>query len=133
MKSSIIHHQTIALPPFPKLKSSRFWDVKIIFNFEYRQQTNTFIDFAVFVDASNVWTIKEYEKQQGVVFYINEFYKQLGLSWGIGIRPNFKFIIIRLDAGIQIYDPSYTMNERWVITKPSWDRCSLHFAVGYPF
>ncbi len=108
-------------------------DVKMILNFEYRQQTNTFIDLAAFVDAGNVWTIKEYEKQQGGMFYLNEFYKQLGLSWGIGIRPNFKFIIIRLDAGMQIYDPSYAMDERWVITKPSWDRCSLHFAVGYPF
>ena len=112
---------------------SQTGDVKMIFNFEYRQQTNTFIDLAAFVDAGNVWTIKEYEKQQGGMFYLNEFYKQLGLSWGIGIRPNFKFIIIRLDAGMQIYDPSCAIDERWVITKPSWDRCSLHFAVGYPF
>lgn len=108
-------------------------DIKIIMNFEYRQQTNTFLDLAAFLDAGNVWTIKNYEKQQGGQFSFDSFYKELGFSWGIGLRPNFKFIIIRLDAGMQIYDPSYPLSERWVITRPSWDRCSLHFAIGYPF
>ncbi len=108
-------------------------DVKFVANLEYRQQTNTFLDFAAFLDAGNVWTIENYEKQKGGQFGFNTFYKELGFSWGVGIRPNFKFILIRLDAGMQIYNPAYPESERWVITSPSWNKCALHFAVGYPF
>lgn len=109
-------------------------DVKIIMNLEYRFQTNTFIDLATFVDAGNVWTIKNYANQQNGAFSWSRFYKEMGLSWGLGIRPNFKFIIIRLDAGMKVYDPALTFSKRWVITHPTWkESFALHFAIGYPF
>lgn len=108
-------------------------DVKIVFNLEYRQQTNSFLEIAAFLDAGNVWTIKEYEQQKKGAFSFESFYKELGWSWGIGLRPNFKFIIIRLDAGMQIYNPTYSGSEAWVITRPNWKFCAFHFAIGYPF
>lgn len=108
-------------------------DVKVFLNFEYRQQTNTFIDLAAFVDAGNVWTIKDYDEQAGGSFNIATFYKEMGLAWGLGIRPNFKFILIRLDAGMQIYNPVYYGSDAWVITHPSSKNFAFHFAIGYPF
>lgn len=112
---------------------SQTGDVKMVFNFEYRQKTNTFIDLAAFLDAGNVWTIGEYATQMGGQFSGN-FYKELGFSWGVGIRPNFDFLLLRFDVGMQIYNPAYPESERWVITHPSWnDNFALHFSVGYPF
>ena len=109
-------------------------DVKLILNLEYRFQTNTFIDLAAFLDAGNVWTIKNYENQEDGAFSWNRFYKELGTSWGVGIRPNFKFIIVRLDAGMKIYDPAKESTDKWVIAHPEWtDSFALHFAIGYPF
>ncbi len=108
-------------------------DVKIIFNVEYRQKTNSFLDVAVFFDAGNVWTVRDYEQQPDGQFSPTTFYKELGMAWGVGIRPNLKFIVLRLDAGMQIHDPALSGSSRWVITHPSWDICALHFAIGYPF
>lgn len=108
-------------------------DVKLVLNFEYRQQTNSFLEVAAFLDAGNVWTIKNYEQQQNGGFAFNTFFKELGWSWGVGLRPNFKFIIIRLDAGMQIYNPLYKGSDAWVIAHPAWKFCALHFAIGYPF
>ena len=105
-------------------------DVKIVLNLEYRQQTNTFLDVAAFLDAGNIWTVKDYETQKNGQFNIAGFYKEMGFSWGLGIRPNFKFIVLRLDAGMQLFSPT----DGWVALHPSWkNTCALHFAVGYPF
>ena len=90
-------------------------DIKIILNVEYRIKTKSFMEYAVFVDAGNVWTIRNYESQPGGLFEWNKFLEQMGLSWGVGIRPNFGFILLRLDLGMKIYNPEITDRTRWVI------------------
>ncbi len=109
-------------------------DIKILLNLEYRLKTKTFLEYAAFIDAGNVWTIREYDNQPGGVFKWDSFWKEMGLSWGIGIRPNFGFILIRIDVGMKIYSPEPLSGMHWVITKPSLKRdFAYHFAIGYPF
>jgi outer membrane protein assembly factor BamA len=109
-------------------------DIKILLNLEYRRKTDTFLEYAAFIDAGNVWTIRNYDNQPGGTFRWNSFWKEMALAWGVGIRPNFGFVLIRIDFGMKIYSPESLDNLHWVITKPSFRRdFAYHFAIGYPF
>jgi outer membrane protein assembly factor BamA len=109
-------------------------DIKILLNMEYRMKTKSFMEYAAFVDAGNVWTIRDYDNQPEGLFKLDSFWKEMGLSWGIGFRPNFGFILIRVDFGMKIYSPESLNDMHWVITRPNLSRdVAFHFAVGYPF
>jgi outer membrane protein assembly factor BamA len=92
------------------------------------------LEAALFLDAGNIWTIRDYAEQPTGVFRWNEFYKQIACNYGAGLRLDFDFFVIRVDMGIKLYDPGYPIkNERWR-TELSWKNdFALHFAVGYPF
>ncbi len=109
-------------------------DIKLDLNIESRFKIFWKLEGAIFLDAGNIWTIRDYKEQPGGFFKFNEFYKQIGMSYGLGLRANFSFFIIRLDMGIKLYDPGYEdLSDRWR-TSISWkDDFAIHFAVGYPF
>lgn len=108
-------------------------DIKLDFNLEARFHLFWKLETALFVDAGNIWTIKDYAEQPTGVFKFNNFYKQIALDYGVGLRLNFDFFVVRLDLGIKLYDPGRNANERWR-TELSWQEdFALHFAVGYPF
>lgn len=109
-------------------------DIKLDLNLEYRTKLVWLLELAAFIDAGNIWTLKD-EGQVGGQFKFDTFYKQIALGYGIGIRLNFDYFVIRLDWGLKAYDPSRADGERWRFV-PGWDilkDTALHFAVGYPF
>lgn len=109
-------------------------DIKFDLNVEARFKLFWKLEGAAFIDAGNIWTIKAYKEQPKGQFQWSEFYKQIGCSYGIGLRLNFDFFVIRVDMGLKLYDPCYeTRSERWR-TSFNWkDDVAFHFAVGYPF
>ena len=109
-------------------------DIRLDLNLEARFKLFWKIYGALFVDAGNIWTIKEYEEQPGGFFQFSEFYKEIACSYGIGLRADFDYFVIRLDMGIKLYEPSGTTStERWR-TDLTWKNdFALHFAIGYPF
>lgn len=109
-------------------------DIKLDLNVEARFKLFWKLEGAAFIDAGNIWTIKDYAEQPGGQFRWNSFYKQIGCSYGIGLRLNFDFFVLRVDMGLKLYDPSYeTQSERWRSSFNWNDDVSFHFAVGYPF
>ncbi|EGJ71603.1 surface antigen (D15) [Bacteroides coprosuis DSM 18011] len=110
-------------------------DIKLDVNLEYR--TNLFwkLRGAVFVDAGNIWTIREYDTQPGGQFKFNEFYRQIAISYGLGLRFDFDFFVVRLDGGMKAINPEFKSGkERYPIINPKFGRdFAFHFAVGYPF
>ncbi len=109
-------------------------DIRLDLNAELRFKLFWKIYGALFVDAGNIWTIKNYEEQSGGYFQFSTFYKEIACSYGIGIRADFDYFVIRLDMGVKLYEPSgTTTSERWR-TDLTWQNdFALHFAVGYPF
>lgn len=109
-------------------------DIKFDLNLEARFRLVWKLEAALFLDAGNIWTIRNYPEQPSGMFMWNEFYKQIACNYGAGIRLDFDFFVIRVDMGIKLYDPSYPIvSERWR-TELTWrDDFALHFAVGYPF
>lgn len=91
------------------------------------------IQSALFVDAGNIWMIKDYEDYSGGTFKFNSFYKQIAIGTGVGLRLNFGFFIFRLDAGIPLHDPSLPEGEQWLDMQDALQRTNLNFGIGYPF
>lgn len=109
-------------------------DIRLDGSVEYRARLFWKLEMAAFVDAGNVWTIRNYESQPGGLFRFDTFYKEIALSYGLGVRFDFNYFILRLDLGLKAYDPSLIGDRPWVIRRPFGSgNQALHFAVGYPF
>lgn len=109
-------------------------DLKLLLNLEYRTKLFWKIEAAAFVDAGNIWTIKNYESQPEGQFKFTEFYKQIALAYGLGLRIDFSYFLIRFDMGAKAYNPARIPSERWRFKGINWkDDFALHFAIGYPF
>ncbi len=109
-------------------------DIKIDLNLEYRTRFFWKLEAAAFIDAGNIWTIKDYEAQEGGKFKLNSFYKEIALGYGLGLRLDYDFFLIRLDAGWKAYNPGNRGKDRWTILHPNFrNNFAWHIAVGYPF
>jgi outer membrane protein assembly factor BamA len=110
-------------------------DMKLDLNMEYRTKLFWKFNGAFFVDAGNIWTLREYIDQPGGKFKIDEFYKQIAVAYGFGVRLNFSYFILRFDMGMKAVNPAYeTKREHYPVIHPNFDRdFSFHFAVGMPF
>ena len=110
-------------------------DIKLDLNVEYRTFLFWKIHGALFVDAGNIWTLRKYDEQPGGQFRFDKFYKQIAVAYGLGLRLNFDYFILRFDAGMKAVDPAYeTSREHYPLLHPKWSRdFTFHFAVGLPF
>ena len=109
-------------------------DIKLDLNLEYRTFLFWKLNGAAFIDAGNVWNIRNQGIQSEGVFKFNRFYKQLAVSYGLGIRFDLDFLILRFDGGMKAVNPMYTGRDRYPIISPDFKRdFAFHFAVGYPF
>ena len=108
-------------------------DIKLDLSAEYRHKLTDLFEIATFIDAGNIWTIKNYQGQPGGVFKFDEFYKQIAVAYGLGLRVNLSFLLLRLDAGMKAFDPA-DPDKKFVLFKPNFtDKFAVHFAIGYPF
>ena len=110
-------------------------DVKLDLNAEYRSSLFWKLQGALFIDAGNIWTLRNYAEQPGGQFKFTEFYKQIAVSYGMGLRLNFDYFILRFDVGMKAINPAYeSETEHWSIIHPKLSRdFDFHFAVGLPF
>ncbi len=127
-------------------------DVLIETSIELRKRLFGFVNGAVFIDAGNVWSIKDSkvvtttssttaEWSGSTKFRAKEFYKQFGIGTGFGLRFDFTFLVLRLDAGIKVYDPGRAEGDRFMINrfrffKPfgtNREPVIYNVGIGYPF
>ena len=111
-------------------------DMKLDMNLEYRTALFWKFGGALFVDAGNVWTIRDYEQQPGGQFKFTRLLKDLAVSYGLGLRLNFDYFILRFDLGMKAINPAYKTDdeEHFPVIHPRLSRdLAFHFAVGMPF
>jgi len=110
-------------------------DIKLEANLEYRFILFWLMEGALFMDAGNIWAINSLDNREGAVFKINEFYKQIAVGSGVGLRFNFTYFLFRLDLGVKMRDPSLPAGKRFIPGnyRLSSDQFNLSFAIGYPF
>ena len=114
-------------------------DMKMEVNFELRQNIYKFINLGLFAEGGNIWLYRDNPSFPGGTFTSN-FYKQLAADMGLGLRFDFKILILRLDLGIPIRKPWLPDTEAWVFNQikfsdATWRKNNMVFniAIGYPF
>jgi outer membrane protein assembly factor BamA len=115
-------------------------DIKLEGNMELRFDIISFLKGAVFVDAGNIWLIREDSSRVGGRFKKDQFLDELAVGTGAGLRFDFNFFVLRFDLAFPLRKPYLPQNERWVFDQirfgsPTWrsDNLILNIAIGYPF
>ncbi len=135
-------------------------DVRLVSSIEYRFQFSDFLKGALFMDAGNIWTVREDENRNDSKIS-KDWIRQIGVSGGVGFRMDFEYFLLRFDLGFKLHNPALPSGEKWffqnheefnqeikdfvaqaesngstvtmskLITKPFTPQIS--FGIGYPF
>jgi len=87
---------------------------------------------AVFVDAGNVWLLKDEPQRPGGLLQMKNFFKELALGTGVGLRFDMSMLVVRADLGIPIHAPYETDNSGYFNIAP-FKNLAFYLAIGYPF
>ena len=102
-------------------------------NAEYRFPIIGYFKGAVFLDAGNVWLLKDDENRPGGKLEMKNFLNELALGTGLGLRFDMSMLVVRADLGIGIHAP-YDTEKRGYYNIPKFkDGLVFHLAIGYPF
>ncbi|MCK9219079.1 MAG: BamA/TamA family outer membrane protein [Bacteroidales bacterium] len=112
---------------------SQIGSMQLEANVEYRFPIYQWIRGSLFVDAGNIWLLKESQDLPGGKFSFPGFIDQIAIDAGFGIRLDFDFFIFRFDPAIPIRVPWYPENDRWYFDKMQFKDIIWNFGIGYPF
>ena len=138
--SSLRGWQTRSVGPGMSVKDNTFsipnqaGDMKIEANIEYRFPIVWKIEGATFVDAGNVWNLRDIvDEEHPATITGDTFLRSIAADWGLGLRVNLNFIVLRVDWGMKVHDPS--LDQPWLGPKGWFSKngYAVHFGVGYPF
>ena len=102
-------------------------------NAEYRFPILGYFKGAIFLDAGNIWLLKEDEERPGGKFKFKNFFDELALGTGVGLRFDMTMLVVRADLGIGIHAP-YDTGKSGYFNMPSFKKAlAFHLAIGYPF
>lgn len=101
-------------------------EIMLLANIENRLKIAKSFEWALFLDAGNIWLVKDDPLRTGARFNRSTFLRQLAIGWGTGLRYLNQYFIIRIDAGFPLYSPN-------PIRKASDMNTVWNFAIGYPF
>ena len=112
---------------------SQTGNLKFELDMEYRFPIVWKLEGALFAETGNVWNLT-LRKGDRIPEEAQPSLRSLAADWGLGIRVNLDFILIRLDAGFRLRDPARAEGDRWVQPRDWFHGSSaIHFGVGYPF
>lgn len=112
-------------------------DMKLEANIEYRFRMFWKLEGALFVDAGNVWTLRDSGTESSFEskLMMRTFAQSIAANWGVGLRLDLNFLLLRVDMGMRLHDPARAAGSRWLLPG-QWlkrDGFAVHFGVGYPF
>lgn len=105
---------------------------KFELNTEYRFPIVSVLHGAVFVDAGNIWLLKEDPMRPGGKLRGSTFFRDLALGTGIGLRVDIGMMVIRGDLGYGLHAPYDTGTSGYFNIKFK-NAFAFHLAIGYPF
>ena len=115
-------------------------NLKLEGNIEYRFNIYKFLKGAAFVDMGNIWNLKSDTAQPLGNFDLKRFWGEMAIGAGLGLRLDFNYFIIRVDAAVPLHDPSYAKGNRWTFDKINFSSrdarkqfLGINIGIGYPF
>jgi len=123
----------------------RSGDIQLEANAEYRfylmSVAGIKINSALFTDVGNVWYRIDNPDYPYGSFKFDQFYKDLGVDAGAGVRIDFTYFLVRLDYGLKVRNPSPQPDDaasqyKWFY---KWNELKtlvggqLQLGINYPF
>ena len=126
----------------------RFGDIQLETNLEYRFTIFNFGSFnigsAVFADIGNIWNMRNDPSDPNASLGLSNLGKSIAVAVGTGIRFDFSYFLIRIDAAYKVKDPARLSNSGWMdFNKPSLTEYranqtevrnyAIQLGIGLPF
>ncbi len=116
-------------------------DFKLDMSLEYRFDLIWKFKGAFFADAGNVWLVPTKQTENNMGFLSSDFYKQIALGTGLGLRLDLSYFVFRIDWGIKLRNAFRDNNqEYWIYSSRNpialsklIKNSNLHLALNYPF
>lgn len=105
---------------------------KLEANVEYRFPIVSILHGAVFLDAGNVWLLKNDPQRPGGLITGKTFLRDIALGTGVGLRVDIGVMVLRGDLGYGLHAPYYTGINHYFNIKFT-KAFAFHLAIGYPF
>ncbi len=130
--------------------ATQIGDIRLAGSVEFRFDISGYFKGAVFTDFGNIWTWKEDINRPGSKFS-TDFYKQIAVSGGVGLRIDLDFFVVRFDLGLPLSNPALPKGSQWIfqsrrnfmdeVEAAGLEKTKvlrpfipiLHFGIGYPF
>lgn len=107
-------------------------NLKLAFNTEYRYTILGSFKGAFFIDAGNIWNIKDDIEDPAFRFDGFGDLKEIAIASGFGLRYDFGFFVLRFDVGFKTYDPARVEGERW-FKDYNFANSVFNIGINYPF
>ena len=107
-------------------------DFKLEANAELRARLFGSLYGAVFLDAGNVWLLRDDPQRPGGKFSASAL-KDIAVGTGLGLRYDLSFLVLRFDVGMALHAPYDTGRSGWYNIPRFGKGLAYHFAIGYPF
>ncbi len=105
---------------------------KLEANAEYRFPIVSILHGALFLDAGNIWLLKNDPYRPGGLLEARTFWNDIALGTGVGLRVDMGMMVIRGDLGYALHAP-YNNYKGHYFNMPFKDSFAFHLAIGYPF
>lgn len=105
---------------------------KLELNTEYRFPIVSILHGAVFLDAGNIWLLKNDPLRPGGLLTGKTFLRDIALGTGVGLRVDIGVMVLRADLGYGLHAPYNTGTPAYFNIKFK-DAFAFHLAIGYPF
>lgn len=120
----------------PRDRTNGYFDqtgtFKLEANVEYRFPIVSILQGAAFVDAGNIWLLRNDPDRPGGQLRGKTFLRDIALGTGVGLRVDLGMIVIRGDLGYGLHAPYYTGTNHYfnIAFRKAF---AFHLAIGYPF
>lgn len=122
------------LTPSPLSFLDRTGDLRLEANMELRAKVVGDLEVATFVDAGNIWLLREDPSKPDATISTRHFLQDVALSTGLGLRYDLSMLVVRLDLGVALHRPDRSGGQYFNTLGDKHNLpLALHLAVGYPF
>ena len=105
-------------------------DVKLEFSTEYRAKIYSVVNGAVFLDAGNIWSLKNEDVNKN---FSKRFFDEIAVGAGVGLRFDLSFLVLRTDFAVPLRLPYGNSSDRWILDQVNLKSGVFNLAIGYPF
>lgn len=105
---------------------------KLELNTEYRFPIVSILHGALFLDAGNIWLLRNDPLRPGGQLEGPTFLREIALGTGVGLRVDLGMMVLRGDLGYGLHTP-YRNGTDHYFNVPFKKAFAFHLAIGYPF